>query len=224
MVVKSYILIKLLLNSCKYIFCNDILQPIQILIVLLYLLSDGLWDPDRGHNKGQRIEGLDFYVDHLTWKKLPKKVFDIYGGYEVAKKLRKDMGYGQVSNLSVKNNANAKNTSNPSSNPGGNEKSVSRENDPLSKVPSVTLNASEIIHRDIMEEEARVVASAPTNLLPTIEQIKHRIADAHRTSISSHSDVDISRIDKRPRLNDTGTQLPQNYHLPALSWQLMDNK
>ncbi len=198
------------------------MQPIQILIVFLYFLSDGLWDPDRGHNKGQRIEGLDFYVDHLTWKKLPKKVFDVYGGYEVAKKLRKEMGYGQASNSTVKNNANSKNAINPSSN-GGTEKSVSRENDPLSKLPGVTLNASEIIRRDIVEEEATAVPSAPANLFPTIELIKHRIADAHRTSISCNPDFDIPRSDKRPRWND-GTLLPRNYHLPALSWQLMDNK
>ena len=88
-------------------------MSVKIIIVLLlssYLLlillfsfsirgnSDGLWDPERGHNKGQRIDGLEFYVEHLTWKKLPKAV---YGGYEAAKKMRKEMGYDQRRSRSV---------------------------------------------------------------------------------------------------------------------------
>jgi hypothetical protein len=49
-------------------------------------------DPERGY-KGARLEGLDFYVDHLTWKQLPKEVFARLGGKDAAKKMRVEMGY-----------------------------------------------------------------------------------------------------------------------------------
>ena len=53
---------------------------------------ESLLDPDKGY-QGERAEGLDFYVEHLSWKKLPKEVFEIYGGFEAAKALREENGY-----------------------------------------------------------------------------------------------------------------------------------
>lgn len=50
-------------------------------------------DPERGY-RGQRAEGLDFYLEHMTWKRLPKDVFKNFGGYEAAKQLREERGYG----------------------------------------------------------------------------------------------------------------------------------
>jgi hypothetical protein len=60
----------------------------------VFVVRESLLDPDRGY-KGERVEGLDFYVEHLTWKKLPKEVFESYGGFEEAKKLRDEAGYGK---------------------------------------------------------------------------------------------------------------------------------
>ena len=57
-------------------------------------------DPDRGY-KGERVEGLDFYVEHLTWKKLPKEVFEVYGGFEMAKEMREEMGFNQRVQIDV---------------------------------------------------------------------------------------------------------------------------
>lgn len=64
--------------------------------LLLYCshYRESLLDPERGY-KGERVEGLDFYVEHLTWKKLPKEVFEVYGGYEEAKKMREEMGFNK---------------------------------------------------------------------------------------------------------------------------------
>ena len=45
--------------------------------------------------KGVMKDGLDFYVDHYPWKKLPKEVFEGYGGRDKAKELRKARGYGK---------------------------------------------------------------------------------------------------------------------------------
>ena len=57
-------------------------------------LRESLLDPDRGY-KGERVEGLDFFVEHLTWKKLPKEVFECYGGYEQAKQMREELGFNK---------------------------------------------------------------------------------------------------------------------------------
>jgi len=39
--------------------------------------------------------GLDFFVDHHTWKRLPKEVFESTGGLELAKKIREENGWGK---------------------------------------------------------------------------------------------------------------------------------
>ena len=50
-------------------------------------------DPERGY-RGNRVEGLDFFVEHMTFKRLPKEVFDPLGGAVTAKALRVERGYG----------------------------------------------------------------------------------------------------------------------------------
>ena len=62
---------------------------------------DSLLDPDRGY-RGSRVDGLDFFVEHMTWKQLPKELFELLGGYMIAKILRKERGYGKV--VSTKKN------------------------------------------------------------------------------------------------------------------------
>jgi poly(A) polymerase len=52
---------------------------------------NGLFDK---FNKGVRPEGLDFVVEHVTWKKLPKEVWESFGGKEAAKAKRASMGFG----------------------------------------------------------------------------------------------------------------------------------
>ena len=40
-----------------------------------------LYDPERGYKGENREElGLEFLVDHYTWKQLPHAVFELYGG------------------------------------------------------------------------------------------------------------------------------------------------
>jgi hypothetical protein len=60
----------------------------------LFLFRESLLDTDRGY-KGERVEGLDFFVEHLSWKKLPKEVFEVYGGFDAAKVLREELGFNQ---------------------------------------------------------------------------------------------------------------------------------
>jgi hypothetical protein len=50
---------------------------------------EALLDPERGF-QGTRVEGLDFFVEHTSWKRLPKEVFEPLGGYEAAKLLRQE--------------------------------------------------------------------------------------------------------------------------------------
>lgn len=40
------------------------------------------------------MEGLDFFVEHMTWKRLPKEVFEPLGGLAAAKALRLEQGFG----------------------------------------------------------------------------------------------------------------------------------
>ena len=57
-------------------------------------------DPDRGY-RGARVDGLDFFVDHMTWKQLPRELFEAFGGYTMAKQLRLERGYGKVISAST---------------------------------------------------------------------------------------------------------------------------
>jgi hypothetical protein len=50
---------------------------------------EALLDPERGF-QGTRVEGLDFFVEHSSWKRLPKEVFEPLGGFEAAKLLRQE--------------------------------------------------------------------------------------------------------------------------------------
>jgi hypothetical protein len=71
--------------------------------MLMFLhLRDSLLDPDRGY-RGSRVDGLDFFVEHMTWKQLPKELFESLGGYMIAKVLRKERGYGKVVSTKKKN-------------------------------------------------------------------------------------------------------------------------
>ena len=71
-------------------------------MLMLLHLRDSLLDPDRGY-RGSRIDGLDFFVEHMTWKQLPKELFESLGGYMIAKVLRKERGYGKVMSTKKKN-------------------------------------------------------------------------------------------------------------------------
>lgn len=56
-------------------------------------------DPEKGY-KGPRKEGLDFFVEHVVWKQLPKELFQVFGGREAAKIRRQEIlvsqGKGKV--------------------------------------------------------------------------------------------------------------------------------
>ena len=69
-------------------------------------LRAGLWDEERGY-KGERVPGLDFYVDHLPWKRLPKEVFEAFGGYDAAKQLRELGGFSSSASKKAKVEAEA---------------------------------------------------------------------------------------------------------------------
>ena len=74
--------------------------------VVLYLLSvirESLLDPDRGY-KGVRFEGIDFFVEHMAWRKLPKEVFESTGGRDAAKARRQALlGIASTSTRKRKN-------------------------------------------------------------------------------------------------------------------------
>lgn len=61
---------------------------------------ESLLDPERGF-KGTRVEGLDFFVEHMTWKRLPKEVFEPLGGLAVAKATRLERGFGVVKKVAA---------------------------------------------------------------------------------------------------------------------------
>jgi poly(A) polymerase len=56
----------------------------------MYRFESQLNDPERGYT-GPRVEGLDFYVEFLKWKQLPKVLFEPYGGFETAKEMRNNI-------------------------------------------------------------------------------------------------------------------------------------
>ena len=56
---------------------------------------NGLFDKFKGQGQGgqgQRPEGLDFVVEHVAWLRLPREVWDCYGGKEGAKARRVALG------------------------------------------------------------------------------------------------------------------------------------
>jgi hypothetical protein len=65
----------------------------RALIMCGVIHRDALLDPDRGY-RGHRAEGLDFYIEHVTWKRLPRDLFAPFGGFDTAKELREKRGYG----------------------------------------------------------------------------------------------------------------------------------
>lgn len=55
------------------------------LILCLFCPRTLLYDPERGYKGENREElGLEFLVDHYTWKQLPHAVFELYGGRQNA--------------------------------------------------------------------------------------------------------------------------------------------
>lgn len=61
---------------------------------------ESLLDPERGY-KGTRAEGLDFFVEHMAWKRLPKEVFEPLGGFAAAKAVRLERGFGVAKKASA---------------------------------------------------------------------------------------------------------------------------
>jgi hypothetical protein len=57
------------------------------IILFLSMCRESLLDPDRGY-KGFRFEGIDFFVEHMEWRKLPKEIFETTGGRDAAKAKR----------------------------------------------------------------------------------------------------------------------------------------
>lgn len=202
------------LSSCKLILflCSGI---DGLIIPFFTIFREGLWDPERGFNKGQRIEGLEFYADHLTWKKLPKKVFDAYGGYEQAKTIRKAMGYDKrLPQLQE---------------PAGDGLPTAdvKTNQPeTSKVQNTTVSGKvNTSQREVPKLDSAasvVVTSKPSeSSLPTIAQIKQKIVQAN-LSLCCDSNTEVKS--KKPRLESENLPLPKNYHLPAVAWQLLESK
>ena len=69
-------------------------------------------DPEKGY-RGPKKEGLDFFVEHVVWKQLPKELFEKFGGREEAKLKRQailiSQGKGKIPASAVKESAtNAK--------------------------------------------------------------------------------------------------------------------
>eukprot|EP01035_Chromulina_nebulosa_P021743 gene21743-28138_t len=72
--------------------------------------TDSLYDPEKGF-KSSTKEGLEFFIEHYTWKRLPPEVFEPWGGKDFAKAKRHELGYGRKK--SVTNELTNKNTNQP---------------------------------------------------------------------------------------------------------------
>ena len=61
-----------------------------MIITIVIFYSTRLNDPEKGY-KGPRKEGLDFFVEHVVWKQLPKELFEAFGGRAAAKIRRQEI-------------------------------------------------------------------------------------------------------------------------------------
>jgi hypothetical protein len=41
--------------------------------------------------RGPKKDGLDFFVEHIVWKQLPKELFETFGGRDAAKLRRQEI-------------------------------------------------------------------------------------------------------------------------------------
>ena len=70
-----------------------IIYTLYYTYIYIYIYRSYLYDSERGGYKGPRREelGLEFLVEHYTWKRLPTAIFAAMGGREVCKVRRAEV-------------------------------------------------------------------------------------------------------------------------------------
>eukprot|EP01034_Spumella_vulgaris_P023186 gene23186-29381_t len=64
---------------------------------VIFRFQENLLDIERGY-KGPRVEGLDFFAEHLPWRRLPHELYgEAFGDRESAKRVRVERGYAKES-------------------------------------------------------------------------------------------------------------------------------
>jgi hypothetical protein len=201
--------------------------------------SDGLlWDPRRGFNKGERVESLDCYVEHLTWKKLPREVLEIYGGYDAAKKRRKEMQFDKppvtdvsvVSASIVDSSVNTTTVADPgtavNSREGLRQQYLHKGNSSTTAAPiQEVLSPMELAKRKLIGQGAlKQKAEHLESTFSTISVIRDKMVLA----VSDINELADQRVDdniacKKPCLtSDTSSSSLTNYCVPNVTWQLLD--
>ncbi len=186
------------------------------MVSLCWCCREALWDAERGYN-GERVEGLDFFVEHLPWKKLPKEVFAAHGSFEQAKQLRKERGYGRQNSVA------------PASHLDIIAASADQEQDRSSAVPAQAAKKVSIAEPNVAVaaagSEPQLVAplsviTPPTIPLPSLSALKRRMLDKTTAAVE-----DMRRQLKVPRTSAevlvSSTAL-EGYHIPHLHWNLND--
>jgi hypothetical protein len=203
-----------------------------------------LLDPDRGY-KGERVEGLDFYVEHLTWKKLPKEVFESYGGFEESKKLREEAGYGkrvQIDMTAIKANEAAAAAAVAAETGGAvttNQRSdAGRAVGNVRKEGLTVGNIEEQKRRDL-EKKALILGLDITKLNPPPPSDTSRSNDPKKTSLSFEElkkrffsaavgvEVNKRRKTESYIINEFSSEKKKAdipFTIPTVTWNLLENK
>lgn len=189
---------------------------------------ESLWDPERGYN-GERVEGLDFYVEHLSWKKLPKEIFEPFGGYEAARALRKERGFRSnppppASAASVATDAvdgAAGSASDQTKKEGTVEKPAARKPPVLVEEPKSATSAEPV---KVDTRFPEIVIDSHCSELTSLASLKRKIQDATVAVIaeSLSRNVRWQRGTDRTSVKVYDLTFPDQLSVPSLFWNLTD--
>jgi hypothetical protein len=166
-----------------------------------------LHDPEKGF-KGNK-EGLEFYVEHHPWKRLPAEVFVSLGGRDAAKEQRQAM-------LQKKADQAGGTTDNSSS------AAAAAATDQANKTRDLVV-ANEQKTDLKTEDEASATISGKKRLLSEIE---HSDTSAHAATSGSGTIFDASVLMNVPRLLPKKPYYPsgRTFTTPHFAWIGLDTK
>lgn len=184
----------------------------------VFHFQESLWDSERGYS-GERVDGLDFFAEHLPWKKLPKEIFEPFGGYDTAKRLRKERGYRQISERLP-----ASDTSRLSAKSAQKKGEDQLEGSAAMTVKEAVVGASSASALDEIHSVRLASLDSSASLLPTVDNLKRKIMEAASNVIEDT----MGRKVKWQRLAATVPQMAsrdaqrRSFSIPHLSWNLSD--
>lgn len=178
------------------------------------MFRESLLDPERGYN-GERVEGLDFYVEHLPWKKLPREVFEVYGGFEEAKRIRKELKKGQTTEK-VQLSTEASNKAS-SSTVRKEERTVSDQAE-TKVAPSLGKigKAESAMPLQLLKQKVELTSSSSTTAA-----IKRKFSEAV-TSAMEESMGPKTRFGRRAVVINEVKKAPVAFNIPHLNWILTE--